>query len=1064
MLVGRRLAIGTLHSAADAAAGGAGGVVLLAGEAGMGKTALASGAAAYAKDRGATAVWGTCWEGDGAPGFWPWIQVVRALAPKEGEDAAPGGAGKASEAMLAELTGAAEERGGVLGDESAIRFRIYDLAATYLRDQAARRPLVVVLDDLHWADLSSLRLLVFLARQLHDAAVLVIGTYRDVEVAATDHPARPLLAELAGQAELIQLTGLTPAETGQLIEKVCGERPQARLIEAVHGRTAGNPFFAQQIARLLAAQDVPLDRALVTGVPPAVGDVLARRLARLPGEVVDLLAIASVAGRRFPVATVATLAGATAETAVLLLDRAVRAAVLEQDEPGHLRFSHDLFRDVLYQGLPAARRPALHLEMAGLLEQQAGPPAAEVAYHRSMAWPFGDRDRAVAALTGAAREATASTAFDEAAAYLLRAVEIAGGAGAVELATLCEYGDALRRAGHGDEAQAALTQAAARARAAGDQQLFARAAFGAHRVTALTESPRSSVIALLEEALAALGAAPAAGADPARWLLSASLARELADGPDGDLPRAVGLARAAVDGARPAVDGARPAVGGTWPGSAASVLAYALFALADVRWEPGTAAERLSIAGELASAAAAAGETELVLEAHLCRLVALLELGEPSFTVELGTFTRLAEQAAIPRYLYLARSRQATAASLTGPLESVDELITAAAAYGERISEPDTWGVQASQLIGLAMVRHDWTRLHGLAAARGQPLTPPEFAWHERAWMLIEAGDRDGAAALVAASPAIAAGYRWRHTAMLAGVAELAAAVADHVRCAALYDQLLPMADEFAVVGGAVFTTGPVALQLGLLAAALGRPEDAKAHLDEAVRRCDRLGAALLATRARAERARVLAGHEHHAAEAGNRAAEQGRTAGVNVFRRDGDVWTVAFHGRSVPLRDAKGLRDLAVLLAAPGQEVLATDLAAGASSQTAAAVGALGADPVLDDRARAAYRTRLADLDDELATADAHHDLERSARLAAERDALIDELARATGLGGRRRRLGDTTERARTTVTARIRDAIRRIEQAHPELGQHLRASIVTGTRCAYRPAETVWWAVSQS
>src|SRR5215831_5323218 len=118
MLVGRRLAIGALRSAVDAAAGGAGGVVLLAGEAGMGKTALASEAAAYARARGAETVWGTCWEGDGAPGFWPWIQVVRALAQDDG------GAG---EGVLAELTGVTEERGGgVLGYESAIRFRTYD--------------------------------------------------------------------------------------------------------------------------------------------------------------------------------------------------------------------------------------------------------------------------------------------------------------------------------------------------------------------------------------------------------------------------------------------------------------------------------------------------------------------------------------------------------------------------------------------------------------------------------------------------------------------------------------------------------------------------------------------------------------------------------------------------------------------------------------------------------------------------------------------------------------------------------------------------------------------------
>jgi hypothetical protein len=1030
MLVGRRLATGALRAAVDAAVGGAGGIVLLAGEAGMGKTALASEAVAYAKARGAAAVWGTCWEGDGAPGFWPWIQVVRALA-RDGDGDSAGAA------VLAELTGVAEERAGLLGDESAVRFRTYDLAATYLRSRAAQRPLTVVVDDLHWADLSSLRLLVFLARQLHDAAALVVGTYRDVEVAAGDHPARPLLAELAGQAELVQLTGLTADEVGQLIEKVCGERPQPPLIQAVHDRTAGNPFFAQQIARLLASQGTPLDRALVTGVPSAVGDVLARRLARLPGPVVDLLAAASVVGRRFPITMVAAVAGVPAEMALPLADNAVRAAVLEHDEPGHLRFSHDLFRDVLYEGLSAARRSALHLSVADLLEQHAG--AAEIAYHRGVAWPLGDRDRAVAALVEAAREATARTAFDEAAAHLRRAVEVAGGAMAVDLATLCEYGDALRHAGHGEDAQATLFGAAARARAIGEMALFARAAFGAHRVATLTESSRSGVITLLEEALTALGAEGTADSSPTRWLLSASLARELADGPDRDLPRAVALASTAAEGARAADD----------PG----VLAYALFALADVRWEPGTATERLGIAGELAAAAAAAGETELVLEAHLCRLAALLELGDPSFTVELGTFTRLAERAAIPRYLYLARSRQATAASLTGPLETADELIAAAAAYGERIGEPDAWAVESSQLVGLAFVRHDWARLNGLATARGQVLTPPELAWQERAWLLLEAGDRAAAAALVASAPSVPAAYRWRHTAMLTGDAELAAAVGDRRRCQALHEQLLPMAEEFAVVGAAVLTTGPVALQLGLLAAALGRLDDAMAHLDDAARRCDRLGAPVLAIRARAERARVLAARDRPATK--ERSQDDG-----NVFRRDGDVWTVGFGGRTVRLRDAKGLRDLAVLLAAPGREVAAADLVTGGAQ----AVRAFGADPVLDDRARAEYRARLASLDNDLAEADARHDLERSARLAAERDALIGELARATGLGGRPRRLGDATERARTTVTARIRDAIGRIERAHPELGPHLRASIVTGTRCAYRPAETVRWSISQS
>ncbi len=1004
----------------------------------MGKTALASEAVAYAKARGAAAVWAACWEGDGAPGYWPWIQAVRGLIRD-----VRGAGGGSGEAVLAELTGVSEARGGLLGDEAAARFRTYDVAATYVRERAEERPLVIVLDDLHWADLSSLRLLVFLTRQLHGAAVLVIGTYRDVEVAADGHPARSLLANLAGQAELIQLTGLTAGEVGQLLEMVCGERPTAALIQAVHDRTAGNPFFAQQVARLFVSRGEPLSSAPATGVPPAVRDVLVRRLARLPHEVVDLLAVAAVAGTPFAVATVAAAAGVPVEVAMPLIDSAVSAAVLEDDQPGRARFSHDLFRDVLYDGLAGARRSALHIAVAETLEQQAAPAASasEIAYHRSTALPLGNRDRAIAALVEAGREATARTAFDEAAANLRRAVDAAGGMAAVDLTTLCEYGDALRRAGHGEDAQTAFFAAAARARAAGETALFARTAFGAHRVSTITEVSRSGVIALLEDALAALDGAAQGEVGASRWLLLASLARELADGPDRDLGRAAGLVNDAVEGARAAGD--------------AGALGYALFALGDVRWEPGTAAERLGIAEELAAAAAAADETELELEAHLAKLAALLELGDPSFAIQLRTFTRLAEQAAIPRYLYLARSRQATGASLTGPLEEADKLIDSAAAYGERIGEPDAWAVQASQLVGLAFLRHDWTRLSGLAAARGQALAPPEVAWHERAWLLIEAGEQDAAAALVASMPGSPATYRWRHAARLASDAELAAAVRDRRRCGALYELLLPMADEFAVVGAAVFTTGPVALQLGLLAAVLGRSDEARAHLDDAARRCDRLGARLLAARARAELARFDAARD---------TPQWGGRDAANVLRRDGDVWTATFDGRTVSLRDAKGLRDLAVLLPAPGREVAATDLAAGVSGELASAVAALGADPILDDRALTAYRARLAELDHELAEADAHNDIERSSRLAAERDALIGELAYATGLGGRRRRLGDATERARTTVTARIRAAIGRIERAHPELGQHLRASITTGAWCAYRPAETVRWDVSQS
>ena len=185
-------------------------------------------------------------------------------------------------------------------------------------------------------------------------------------------------------------------------------------------------------------------------------------------------------------------------------------------------------------------------------------------------------------------------------------------------------------------------------------------------------------------------------------------------------------------------------------------------------------------------------------------------------------------------------------------------------------------------------------------------------------------------------------------------------------------------------------------------------------------------------------------------------------TSSVGTFRRDGEVWTVAYGGRDARLRDSKGMRDLAILLARPGKVVAALDLVTSVSARPVhraergtAAEGDLG--EVLDATARRAYRHRLEELDEELADADASADGERSARAAAERDALIEQLTGAYGLGGRARRTGSPAERARSTVTARISDAIRRVERVHPQLGRHLRLSVRTGTFCAYQPETSV-------
>ena len=332
---------------------------------------------------------------------------------------------------------------------------------------------------------------------------------------------------------------------------------------------------------------------------------------------------------------------------------------------------------------------------------------------------------------------------------------------------------------------------------------------------------------------------------------------------------------------------------------------------------------------------------------------------------------------------------------------------------------------------------------------------------------------------------------------MMAQVAEVISIVGPHPVAASLYEVLLPYRQLYVVEGIGAAVRGSVERDLGVAAAAMGGHDDAAEHFDAAVVANERLGANLLVARAlcdagvalddpdrlRAARQRYAGlGADRRVAEidarllaagAGSRPARPAAprpaptgTGAGNRFARDGEVWHLAYAGREVTLRDSKGLRDLARLLEDPGRPVPAVALlaAGGRSAGPAAATddglhepGDLG--ELVDEQARQAYRRRLAELDEEIDDADRAGDPERSAQATAEKDALVAQLAAAYGLGGRPRRTGDPAERARQTVTARIRDALSRIESAHPELGQHLRRSVRTGRICAYEPDTPVHW-----
>src|SRR6185312_3384030 len=324
--------------------------------------------------------------------------------------------------LLQSGPGAAESTSAAAAADA--QFRLFEAVSRCLGRLAAGRPVLVVLDDLHWADEPSLRLLGFLARALTARAVLLLGAYRDTEASG-------LLREVASQAQQLVLTGLTPDDVAALAEVLAGTSLPAQVTAELWQRSGGNPFFVRELIRLLAAQG---SWQQPTQIPANVAETLRRRLARLPTECVRLLEWAAIAGRDIDVGLLAHGAAAghaiTAgdEAAVLsLLDQARQAGVITgTSEP---RFSHDLYRETILDGLSPAARTAINLSVGGALQARAGP-AARVAAHLLAAGPSARQDALGYSLL-AAREATARLGHEDACAHYLRALHVISERGAV---------------------------------------------------------------------------------------------------------------------------------------------------------------------------------------------------------------------------------------------------------------------------------------------------------------------------------------------------------------------------------------------------------------------------------------------------------------------------------------------------------------------------------------------------------------------------------------------------------------------------------------------------------
>jgi predicted ATPase len=289
-----------LLGALDDAIGGRGGVALVFGDAGIGKTTVARQFAEDATARGAECVWATCWDDDTAPAFWPWVQVLRTL-----HDLRPDLVRAETEVavLLPELGDAKPAQGYARHEPEEARFRLFDLVTRLILSVAAGRPLVIVLEDLHWSDDASLSPLDFLGRELERAPVFVVGTYRDVDVAAHGPLAR-LLNRTASMAMRLPLGPLDPAGVGALVRQLSDSEPSVQLATDLHRRTGGNPLFVREVVRLAQAQGASLTDHVV---PAGVRAVIERRVARLPQATHELLATAAVIGLEFDVEMLADL-------------------------------------------------------------------------------------------------------------------------------------------------------------------------------------------------------------------------------------------------------------------------------------------------------------------------------------------------------------------------------------------------------------------------------------------------------------------------------------------------------------------------------------------------------------------------------------------------------------------------------------------------------------------------------------------------------------------------------------------------------------------------------------
>jgi class 3 adenylate cyclase/tetratricopeptide (TPR) repeat protein len=837
LFVGREDGLRALKKAWDEATQGRRRLVFVAGEPGIGKTRIATEFALDVHATGSTILYGRCDEEPIAP-YQPFVEAlthyVTNCTPEDFEAKLSPHASELAR-LVPEVLRHSDHQAAPLPELEGERYRLFEAVGSALAAISESEPLVLVLDDLQWADRPTLLLLKHVIRSPEPARLLLVGTYRDTDL-HRGHRLSDVLGDLRRERlfERILLHGLAEENVGAIVNAWTGATPPTEFTHAVHAETEGNPFFIEEVMRHLqetgAIAAGKYEFGGDTSLPEGLREVIGRRLSRLSAECNRVLQFSSVFGRDFQFEPLMKVTGLGADELLDALDEAVEAQVIREtpDAVGRYTFGHAVIRQALYSELTTARRVRLHRLAGDALAQVYGPSAeerfAELARHYVEAAVAGTVDEAIFYSRRAGEFALAKVAYEEAIEHLERALHVIEEHQAevppqTRLDLLLALGDAQRRAGEPREAMPTFERAAEVARELGDGDCVARAAVGyeeAFLQTGARRSPGDTAMVLIEEALGLCGE----GSPALRARLLAARARALYFG--GSITDSIEVAAASVESARASGD--------------RTALLAAMNAQRIAIWGPYDLEGRLAAARDFVALAEESGHLESALEGRKWLVTALLERADiDGAEEEVDRYARTAELLQQPWFLYYTPLLRALVALLHGNFAEAERQSLEAMAIGREAQSGAAVFQHWSQMLVLRwmqgrfeemeqaanMLREHFSQIAGnpsiVSAERGD-FDRARESWNQLTALGFENFPRD---------------YIW--SGQLAYWSVGCHLLGDTERARQLLELMRHMEGQVIVGGASVFCLGATSRFLALLAQTAGELEEAARLFEDAL-------------------------------------------------------------------------------------------------------------------------------------------------------------------------------------------------------------------------------------